>query len=60
MNARKLKRSLLKRGLLRNKKGEAINVWPSAALPEGFHPTKGWGANSRIGKRNNRASRGRG
>jgi len=60
MNARKLKRSLLKRGLLRNKEGEAIYIWPSAVLPEGFHPTKGWGASSRTGKRSNRASKGRG
>ena len=31
MNARKLKRSLLKRGMLRNKKGETIDVWPSTS-----------------------------
>jgi len=51
---RKLKRSLWKRGMLRDKKGRTISNWPAVVLPEGFHPTKGWGAKSRKGKRSNR------
>ena len=51
---RKLKRSLWKRGMLRDKKGRTISNWPAVVLPEGFHPTTGWGAKSRKGKRINR------
>ena len=58
MNTRKLKRSLWKRGRLRNKEGEAVYAWPATVLPVGLHPTKGWGAKSRTGKRNNRTNKG--
>jgi hypothetical protein len=53
MKTRKLKRDFWKKGKLLNKEGEVVYVWPSVVLPEGLHPTKGWGAKSRTGKRSN-------
>ena len=39
-----------------NKKGKAVSVWPATVRPKGLHPTRGWGAKSRTGKRNNRTT----
>ena len=58
MKTRKLKRDFWKKGKLLNKEGEVVYVWPSVVLPEGFHPTKGWGAKSRTGKRSNKSNNG--
>ena len=58
MKTRKLKRDFWKKGKLLNKEGEVVYVWPSVVLSEGLHPTKGWGAKSRTGKRSNKSNNG--
>ena len=58
MKTRKLRRDFWKKGKLLNKEGEVVYVWPSVVLPEGLHPTKGWGAKSRTGKRSNKSNNG--
>ena len=58
MDTRKLRRSLWNRGILLDKKGKPVAAWPSVVLPEGLHPTKGWGAKSRTGKRSNKSNNG--